>query len=110
MRLNSYICFNKCIFLALLCSVFLFTACICNPYAIINANNKNAQIYVLNFSDSDVLIDFAEESAKTFAKNSDSRKSYKIFSDSYSQKCSTCNQAHLMEGYFFTLRANSFSK
>lgn len=99
----------KYTFLALLCSSFLFTACICNPYAIINADNKNAQIYVLNFSDSDVLIDFADESSKTFAKNSDSNKSYKIFSDSYSQKCSTCNQIHLMEGYFFTFpQDNSF--
>ncbi len=107
MRLNSYICSNKYIFLTLLFSSFLFASCIpdyiCRfPEEKISVNNKNSQIYVLNFSDSEISVEFTDESTKTFAKNSDSNKTYKIFSDSYSQKCSTCGQSHLMEGYFFT--------
>lgn len=107
MRLNSYICSNKYILLALLSS-FLFTSClwdyICGypESPKINADNKNAQIYVLNFNDSDLSVNFADENTKTFSKNSDSNKAYKIFSDSYSEKCSSCEKNHLMDGYFFT--------
>lgn len=104
MRLNFYIRFTKFFLFLTFCSTILIS-CICKPVASVDVNNRNAQIYVLNFSDSDVSLTIGNESFNV-TPNSDSSRSYKDFCDYYSAKCIECGETHLINGYFFTYSYN----
>lgn len=102
MRLNSYIRFIK-FFLVLAFSSVALVSCVCKPDATVNVNNKNAQIYVLNFSDSAVSLSIGDEA---FSVNPDTTRKYYVFSDYYSEECSECGNVHLIDGYFFAYSYN----
>ncbi len=102
MQLNSYIRFSK--FLLVFGSTFLLS-CVCKLDSSVYVNNKNAQIYVLNFSDSVINFRIGEDSFDVFT-NSDSTRTYDFFSDYYSKKCSDCGEVHITDGYFFAYSYN----